>query len=232
MSIVIFLSFKGGFFPNSLSTVQNNYSDRHLDICVYRERVLSRFRKFQCSFTSRNSLQKIFRHYQRLSYIHNKHSACTYNAYQLFKCNLNYIDVKLLTCAYFFDLSKFFILYFLPSIYLTYLTRAVIGWLSVFYQSTKHKAQLKRFASLYNIRPFSGRHSSFIFVNWKKNFRTSESVSSNGRTKQRFVNMPSSITDVRITWTETKKEMDRASFKGFHAQLYCNLTYVNKTQHS
>ena len=184
MSIVIFLSFKGGFFPNSLSTVQNNYSDRHLDICVYRERVLSLFRKFQCSFTSRNSLQKIFRHYQRLSYIHNKHSACTYNAYQLFKCNLNYIDVKLLTCAYFFDLSKFFILYFLASIYLTYLTRAVIGWLSVFYQSTKHKAQLKRFASLYNIRPFSGRHSSFIFVNWKKNFRASESVSSNGRTKQ------------------------------------------------
>ena len=109
--------------------------------------------------------KKFSRHYQRLSYIHNKHSACTYNAYQLFKCNLNYIDVKLLTCAYFFDVSKFFILYFLASIYLTYLTRAVIGWLSVFYQRTKRKAQLKRFASLYNIRPFSGRHSSFIFVN-------------------------------------------------------------------
>ena len=41
MSSVIFLSFKGGFFPNSLSTVQNNYCDRHIDICVYRERVSS-----------------------------------------------------------------------------------------------------------------------------------------------------------------------------------------------
>ena len=31
--------------------------------------------------------KKIFRHYQLFSYINSKHSACRYNAYQLFKCN-------------------------------------------------------------------------------------------------------------------------------------------------
>ena len=124
------------------------------------------FYRFSESFSVLSHPEILYKKFSdTINYIHNKHSACTYNAYQLFKCNLNYIDVKLLTCAYFFDLSKFFILYFLASIYLTYSTRAVIGWLSVFYQSTKHKAQLKRFASLYNIRPFSGCHSSFIFVN-------------------------------------------------------------------
>ena len=75
---------------------------------------------------------------------------------------------------------------------------------------------------------------AFFIVSWKGNFETSETASSNRRTEQRFVNMPSAVIYLIITWAETKilidphrdNELHHPSFDGFHAQLDCKVTNV------
>ena len=63
-------------------------------------------------------------------------------------------------------------------------------------------------ANLYYERPFFWLLSSLFFVKWKWNFGTSESVISNRRTKQRFVNMPSAVIDVIITRDENRRRVN------------------------
>ena len=75
---------------------------------------------------------------------------------------------------------------------------------------------------------------AFFIVSWKGNFETSETASSNRRTEQRFVNMPSAVIYLIITWAETKilidlhrnNELLYPSFDSFHAQLDCKITNV------
>ena len=75
---------------------------------------------------------------------------------------------------------------------------------------------------------------AFFIVSWKGNLETSETASSNRRTEQRFVNMPSAVIYLIITWAETKilidphrdNELHYPSFDGFHAQLDCKVTNV------
>ena len=55
-------------------------------------------------------------------------------------------------------------------------------------------------AKLYFVWPFPGLLSSFF----SRNFGTSESANSNRRAKERFVNMPSAIIDIILTWAKTK----------------------------
>ena len=62
----------------------------------------------------------------------------------------------------------------------------------------------------------------------------SEPARSNRRTKERFVNIPGAVIYVIKTWANTKilkeNKIDIPSFKDFHAQLDCKLTYGNKNQ--
>ena len=75
---------------------------------------------------------------------------------------------------------------------------------------------------------------AFFIVSWKGNLETSETASSNRRTEQRFVNIPSTVIYHIRTWTETKilidphrdNELHYPSFDGFHAQLDCKITNV------
>ena len=75
---------------------------------------------------------------------------------------------------------------------------------------------------------------AFFIVSWKGNFVTSETASSNRRTEQRFVNIPSAVIYLIRTWAETKilidphrdNELLYPSFDGFHAQLDCKITNV------
>ena len=81
---------------------------------------------------------------------------------------------------------------------------------------------------------FSDSSLAFFIVSWKGNFETSETASSNRRTEQRFVNLPSAVIYLIITWAETKilidphrdNELHYPSFDGFHAQLDCKITNV------
>ena len=73
---------------------------------------------------------------------------------------------------------------------------------------------------------------AFCIVSWKGNFETSETASSNRRTEQRFVNIPSAVIYLIRTWAETKilidlhrnNELLYPSFDSFHAQLDCKIT--------
>ena len=89
-------------------------------------------------------------------------------------------------------------------------------------------------AKLYYVRPFPRLLSGFFIVSWKGNFVTSETASSNRRTEQRFVNIPSAVIYLIRTWAETKiltdlhrdNELLYPSFDSFHAQLDCKITNV------
>ena len=101
------------------------------------------------------------------------------------------------------------------------------------HKSTKHRAELKLSRHLPVIctvlEHFPDLHLAVFFFNWKWNFGTSELASSKGKTKQRFVNMPSAVIDLsRDENHKRKNEMDSLSFEGFRAQLDCKLTTVTK----
>ena len=81
---------------------------------------------------------------------------------------------------------------------------------------------------------FRDSSSAFFIVGWKGNFETSETASSNRRTEQTFVNIPSAVIYLMRTWAETKilvdlhrdNELLYASFDSFHAQFDCKITNV------
>ena len=117
------------------------------------------------------------------------------------------------------------------------ITLAARGWKRVFYQSTKHRAELKLSSHLLNCTMFDlFRDFSlvFFFVNWRKHFGTSKPASNNRITKQGFVNMLSAVIYVIIKWAGTKiqrqNEMGSPNTEGFQAQIDCKLTYGNKNQ--
>ena len=81
---------------------------------------------------------------------------------------------------------------------------------------------------------FRDSSSAFFIVGWKGNFETSETASSNRRTEQTFVNIPSAVIYLIRTWAETKilvdlhrdNELLYPSFNSFHAQFDCKITNV------
>ena len=67
---------------------------------------------------------------------------------------------------------------------------------------------------LVQLRLFPGNLSSFLsLVNWKWNFGTRVPASSNRRTKKRFVNIPSAVSYVIITWAEAKILKEKTKWK-------------------
>ena len=117
------------------------------------------------------------------------------------------------------------------------MTRVVIGWKSVLYQSTVYKAELKLSRHL----PYCDMPDLFwdfflaFFVNLKWIFGTSEPASDNRRAEQRFVNMPSDVICVIITWAETKVLKEKTKWTVWVLNLVtlswiCELTYGNKNQ--
>ena len=117
------------------------------------------------------------------------------------------------------------------------MTRVVIGWKSVLYQSTVYKAELKLSRHLLDCTMsdlFWDFFLAFFFVNLKWIFGTSEPASSNRRAERRFVNMPSDVIYVIITWAETKVFKEKTKWTAWVLNLVssriCKLTYGNKNQ--
>ena len=82
-----------------------------------------------------------------------------------------------------------------------------IGWNSVLYQSIEHRARELKLSRQLSNCIMSNHFPDFslvYFLNWKWNFRTSKVANSNWRTKQRFVNLSSTVIEVIIVWAETK----------------------------
>ena len=78
--------------------------------------------------------------------------------------------------------------------------------MSIFYHSTKHRADLRLSHHLPNctVSDLFRDFSLAFFINWKWNIGTSEPASSNRGTKQRFVNISGAVSYVIVTWEETK----------------------------
>ena len=93
------------------------------------------------------------------------------------------------------------------AIKLGYITRAVIGWNSVFHQSIEHKArelQLSRYLPNCTMSDHFPNFSVAFFRWLRWNFGTSETANSKRRTKQRFVIISSAVIDVVIKRAGTK----------------------------